>query len=174
MDKPLSFTIRSMTANDLTAVEAIQAEAYAGYFLESAEIIAQRFYASQATAWVAEYDGQVCAYLVAYWSSVGKVNPLDAAFVTADTIDCLYLHDLALFKWAQGRGMAKQMIDTATAFAMRHTAQAIALLSVQNSKKFWQGFGFAEFKDLEIKQRENLVTYLDNDTDVAFYMVKKI
>lgn len=170
----MSFTIRTMTAKDLIAVENIQAEAYAGYFLESAAVIAQRFYASPTTAWVAEYKGQVCAYLVGYWSSIGKINPLDAAFSPAENVDCLYLHDLALLKSAQGQGVAKKMVDTATAFALQQAAQALALLSVQNSKAFWQGFGFAEFKDLEMKQRDNLETYLDSETDLAFYMVKNI
>src|SRR6187402_1437559 len=119
----MNFTIRFMTDKDLIAVEAIQAEAYAGYFLESAEVIAQRFQSSPATAWVAEYDGQVCAYLVGYWSTLGKINPLDAAFSPVENVDCLYLHDLALFKSAQGKGMAKKMVDTATAFALHHAAQ---------------------------------------------------
>lgn len=174
MLESMSFTIRPMTTGDLLAVEDIQAEAYAGYFLESAAVIAQRFDASPATAWVAEQKGQVRAYLVGYWSRVGNINPLNAPFSPSEDVDCLYLHDLALLKSAQGKGVAKQLIGAAAELALANNTQAIALLSVQNSKDFWQSFGFSEFKDLDSQQRKNLETYLDNETDIAFYMVKLI
>lgn len=169
----MSFNIRLMSLNDLIAIEHIQEEAYAGYFLESADVIAQRFQLSPRTAWVAERDGQVCAYLVGYWSRVGKINPLNAPFALVEDANCLYLHDLALLKIAQGFGVGKKLIQAATEFALNESAAALALLSVQNSKDFWQGFGFSEFVDLENIQQENLNTYLTGD-DAAFYMVKSL
>ena len=169
----MSFNIRSMSLNDLIAIEHIQAEAYAGYFLESADVIAQRFQLSPSTAWVAESDGQVCAYLVGYWSKVGKINPLNAPFTLVEDTNCLYLHDLALLKVAQGFGMGKKLIHAATEYALDNSVHALALLSVQNSKEFWLGFGFCAFVDLEKIQQENLNTYLDGK-DSAFYMVKKL
>lgn len=169
----MSFNIRSMALTDLIAIEYIQAEAYAGYLLESADVIAQRFHLSPTTAWVAELDGQVCAYLVGYWSMIGKINPLNAPFVLVEGANCLYLHDLALLKIAQGFGVGKKLIQAATEFASSNSAQALALLSVQNSKEFWQGLGFSEFVDLENIQQENLNTYLTGD-DAAFYMVKSL
>jgi GNAT superfamily N-acetyltransferase len=171
----MNFKIRPMIASDLSAIEVIQAEAYAGYFLESADVIAQRFNLSPATAWVAEQEGDVCAYLVGYWSNVGKINPLNAPFALVDNANCLYLHDLALLKIAQGFGVGRKLIQAATEHALQNAAAAIALLSVQNSKAFWQGFGFCEFFDLNVQQQENLATYLDGNldgSDAAFYMVK--
>ena len=169
----MSFDIRLMSLNDLISIEYIQAEAYAGYFLESADVIAQRFHLSPTTTWVAERDGQVCAYLVGCWSKVGKINPLNAPFALVENANCLYLHDLALLKVAQGFGVGKKLIRAATEHALKNSAQALALLSVQNSKEFWQGFGFSEFVELEKIQQENLNTYL-NGNDVAFYMVKSL
>lgn len=169
----MSFNVRVMRENDLTAIEAIQAEAYAGYFLESVDVIAQRFHLSPTTAWVVEREGQVCAYLVGYWSKVGKVNPLNAPFAPVNDARCLYLHDLALLKSAQGYGLSKKLIGVAIEYALHNSAQALALLSVQNSKGFWQGFGFSEFFDLENVQQENLNTYLDGNSS-AFYMVKAL
>ncbi len=169
----MSFNIRSMSLNDLIAVEHIQAEAYAGYFLESGDVIAQRFRLSPATAWVAEREGQVCAYLVGYWSKVGKINPLNAPFALVEEANCLYLHDLALLKMVQGFGVGKKLVNTAMKYALDESAHALALLSVQNSKEFWHGFGFAELTDLENIQQENLNTYLDGIVPV-FYMVKQL
>jgi GNAT superfamily N-acetyltransferase len=169
----MSFNIRPMVVSDLIAIEIIQAEAYAGYFLESTVVIAQRFNLSPATAWIAECEGQVCAYLVSYWSKVGKINPLNAPFALVDDANCLYLHDLALLKIAQGFGVGKKLIQAAFDHAMKNTVQAVALLSVQNSKEFWQGFGFTEVVELENSQQENLNSYLTSD-DPAFYMIKML
>lgn len=169
----MSFLIRSMSQNDLQAVEVIQADAYAGYFLESAEVIAQRFSISPTTAWIAESEGLAVAYLVGYWSKVGKINPLNSPFSFVENPDCLYLHDLALLKSVQGFGVARRLVKTATEYALNNSAQTIALLSVQNSKEFWQGFGFTEFIGLEFAQQNHLNTYLDGN-DSAFYMVKKL
>lgn len=169
----MTFTIRTMNISDLAAIENIQAEAYTGYFLESVDVIAQRFNLSPSTAWVAERDGHVCAYLIGYWSKVGKVNPLNAPFMLADDANCLYLHDLALLRSARGFGLATLLINTAITHALNHSIAACALLSVQNSKEFWQGFGFAEFNLLEKSQRENLNAYV-NVNDAAFYMVREL
>ncbi|GGY70004.1 N-acetyltransferase [Cellvibrio zantedeschiae] len=169
----MSFNIRPMLSSDLRTVEAIQAEAYAGHFLESAHIIAQRFDSSPTTSWVAERDGQVCAYLVAYWSKVGKISPLNAPFAPIEEMQCLYLHDLALLKIAQGFGLARLLINAATDHASNQSAYAIALLSVQSSKAFWQGLGFSEFAHLEESQQENLNTYLTGN-NAAFYMLKHL
>jgi GNAT superfamily N-acetyltransferase len=168
----MSFKIRPMMEDDLCAVEVIQAEAYAGYFLESADVIAKRFELSPTTAWVAERDGDVCAYLVSYWSNIGKINPLNAPFSPVENANCLYLHDLALLKAAQGFGVGRRLIQVATEHALKNAAEAIALLSVQNSKAFWRGFGFREFLDLDMQQQQHLETYVDGSLDTAFYMVK--
>jgi len=167
----MSFTVRLMTIDDLAAIEIIQSEAYAGYFLESADVIAQRFNLSPTTTWVAEHDGNVCAYLVGYWSTIGRVNPLNAPFSSIAEPNCLYVHDLALLRSVQGFGLGKRLIRAAAEYAAEHKVKALALLSVQNSKDFWQNVGFAEFFDLEEKQKDNLNTYLDGNNP-AFYMVR--
>jgi len=169
----MSFKVRPMIASDLVAIEHIQTEAYAGYFLESAEILAQRFILSPTTAWVAEREGEVCAYLVGYWSRVGKVNPLNAPFALVETANCLYLHDLAVLNSVQGFGLGKRLIQSATDYALQNAAKAMALLSVQNSKVFWRGFGFCEFAELDEQQQQNLKTYLDGNEE-AVYMVKPL
>ncbi|HWV14644.1 MAG TPA: GNAT family N-acetyltransferase [Cellvibrio sp.] len=167
----MSFSIRLMAQGDLTAVEDIQAEAYAGYFLESAEVIAQRFHISPATAWVAEREGQVCAYLVGYCSLLGKINPLDAPFAPAENPDCLYLHDMAILKVAQGAGIAKALLQAAERLAGVKQLGKMALLSVQDSKAFWLGQGFVIREGLDSVQQQNLNSYCDAD-EMAFYMVK--
>lgn len=87
----------------------------------------------------------MCAYLVGYWSNVGKINPLNAPFTVVDNADCLYLHDLALLKAMQGYGLGQADSNVAIDYALQNAAIAIALYYVQNSKTFWQEFGFNDF-----------------------------
>jgi len=169
----MNFTIRKMSADDLAAVMRIQEDAYARHFLESPDIIAQRFNLSPDTAWVAERNLEVCAYLVGYWSQVGKVNPLHAPFSVVENADCLYLHDLALLASAQGSGLAKKLIEIATEYAIQSSVKSLALLSVQNSKAFWQKFGFVEIDGLDQSQHQHLAAY-HNAEELAYYMIKFI
>ena len=102
-----------MTEADLKTVLDIQSLAYAGYFLESEQVITQRFLVSPHTAWIAEIDNIPCAYLIGYWSTLGKINQLDGHFNPASQPDCLYLHDLAIAPSAQGKGVSKYLIEAA-------------------------------------------------------------
>lgn len=167
----MSFSIRLMQLDDLSSVVKIQSDAYAGHFLESADVIAQRFALSPSTSWVAERDGKVCAYLVGYWSKVGKISPLNAPFTLTGNADCLYLHDLALFNEVQGHGLAKLLIKAAIDYSREEDAIAIALMSVQNSAEFWRKAGFSEYTLLDHEQYKNLRTYVA-DNAPAIYMVK--
>ncbi|RYY75567.1 MAG: GNAT family N-acetyltransferase [Gammaproteobacteria bacterium] len=167
------FKIRPMHLSDLVAVESIQAEAYHDYFLESVQVIERRFRSSPATAWVAESENKVCAYLVGYMSKVGKINPLNEPFSPVEDSDCLYLHDLALLKSAQGYGLARQLIEAAIHYAINSFVSVVALLSVQNSKQFWQGLGFSESINLNEAERGNAKTYVTGNAE-ASYMVKRL
>lgn len=169
----MSYLIRPMLAGDLAAVLAVQADAYADHFHESLEVINARLLTCADTAWVAEKSGNVCAYLVAYKSCVGKIAALNTVFVPARNPDCLYLHDLAIARLARGAGLARHLLLAAEKCMDEQGLAHMALISVQDSKVFWAGFGFEEFAGLDIEQEENLRGYGDKDT-AACYMVKKL
>lgn len=162
-----------MLMSDVSAVYAVQLDAYAEYFLESTDVIANRFNQSPATAWVAEYGGSVCAYLIGYWSELGKVNPLNLEFQPAKNTQCFYMHDLAILTSAQGLGLAKKLIAVATKFALNHNAAYMALLSVQNSSLFWKKNGFNEFSALSQEQKTHMMSYKLSDSRV-FYMMREL
>lgn len=168
----MSYVIRPMIAEDLNAVLAVQADAYDDHFHESSEVIAARLGACANTAWVAEKSGDVCAYLVAYKSHMGKVTALNAIFAHVTDPDCLYLHDLAIAQRARGAGLARQLLMAAEKCVDEQKLMQLALISVQDSKAFWSGFGFNDFIGLGAHQKENLRSYGSDDTAV-FYMVKE-
>lgn len=169
----MSYLIRPMLASDLATVVTVQADAYAEHFLECHDVIAERFNLSPATAWVAEYAGEVRAYLVCYCSHIGKITPFNSHFAIASEPDCLYLHDLAIATSARGAGLARRLVAAAESFASQQALVAMGLIAVQGSSSFWGGFGFEKFAALDVEQQHNLCTYT-NDGVTAVYMVKNL
>lgn len=162
--------IRPMQHGDISAVLAIQAEAYVTETLETEATIRSRFETCPDTAWVAESEHGICAYLVGYRSLVGQVTPLDGDFAPLARGDSLYLHDLAVSSRANGRGLGPALVTAALDHARGQGLRYSALVSVQGSKGFWERLGYAAESQLMREQAANLATY----AGPAFYMVKPL
>tara|TARA_R110001583_G_scaffold13387_1_gene57655 strand:+ start:6959 stop:7474 length:516 start_codon:yes stop_codon:yes gene_type:complete len=133
---------RNMVSGDLSAVMAVQTEAYGDGFIEGVEVIAARLEAAPETAWVAEDGYGVCAYLVGYPSMEGRMTSLGGLFRVAPVADCLYLHDLAVSPRAAGRRVGPSLVRKALAFAQDARLKSSTLVSVQASRAFWLRQGF--------------------------------
>lgn len=169
----MTYTIRPMTQEDIAAVMYVQEDAYGPHFLEPQEIIAARYHSGLQTAWIGEIAGSAQAYLVGYCSKIGKISPLHGEFTKTEGADCFYLHDLALAQAARGTGIARALINAAVLFARDQGYSALALLSVQNSKSYWEKHGFQEYSALDSQNQSNLATYLTEGGD-AHYMVRHL
>ena len=138
----LDVAVRPMRAADLDAMVAIQAQCYPLAMNEHPEVLARRLQACPDTAWVAEAGGVVGAYLVGYRTVLGKVSCLGDAFEHHPQADGLYLHDLAIGTALRGRGVAQALVAHARAQAARWRLQGLALVSVNDTVRFWQGQDF--------------------------------
>ncbi|MDN4051513.1 GNAT family N-acetyltransferase [Massilia sp. YIM B02763] len=141
-DRAPSFLLRAMRDDDLDAVLAVQAACYPAAMQEGADVVLARRRAAPATALVACDGSGVCGYLFAYPSLRGKVTPLGGAFRVPEVADTLYLHDLAVAPRALGKGLARRLVqrmhDAGAQLGLAHAA----LVSVQDSRCFWEGFGY--------------------------------
>jgi GNAT superfamily N-acetyltransferase len=135
-------TIRQMLPADIPSVVSIQSQCYLPGNIETEAVIRARLACSPDTAWVAEVDGEVCAYLVGYRSRLGQVGALGDGFEPATEPDCLYLHDLAVGPQARGLGLGPLLVAHALAQASREHLPWAALVSVQGSQAFWRQRGF--------------------------------
>lgn len=135
--------LRAMRDDDLEAVLAVQAECYPPAMQEAADVVLARRRAAPATAIVACVGADVCGYLFAYPSIHGKVTPLGGAFALPETPDTLYLHDLAVAPRALGQGVARRLVEHMHGIGARLGLAHAALVSVQDSRRFWEGFGYA-------------------------------
>jgi ribosomal protein S18 acetylase RimI-like enzyme len=134
--------VRPMVEADLQAVLAVQAACYPPAMQEAPEVVLARLRAAPGTTLLACDEEGVCAYAFAYPSLRGKVTPLGAEFTLPDDPDTLYIHDLAVAPRALARGLARllarQLMERGRAQGLRHAA----LVSVQDSRRFWEGLGY--------------------------------
>lgn len=136
--------LRAMREDDLASVWAVQAACYPPAMQEAAALLLARLRAAPSTALVGCVGGAVRAYVFAYPSRLGRVTPLDGAFVPAPAPDALYLHDLAVAPGAHGLGLARRLAGRLLAEAAASGLEHAALVSVQDSRRFWERLGFAE------------------------------
>lgn len=159
-----------MFQTDVPAVLNVQRECYAAVTLEDEATIRARLDTAPDSAWIAEDERGVCAYLVCYRSSVGKVTPLGGHFDIPRDPDSLYLHDLAISRRGKGAGTGSMLVRHALAQAAVEGLRYSTLVSVQDSRPFWQRLGYEVFEPLERAQSTNLRSYEGQ----AWYMVKAL
>jgi ribosomal protein S18 acetylase RimI-like enzyme len=147
----MTITLRPMLDADLPAVLAVQAACYPPAMQEAFDVVLARLRAAPETCLVAS-DGEgegagvgdpVCAYVFAYASRLGAVTPLGAGFAPAPDADTLYIHDLAVAPHALGRGLARRLATELAALGLARGLPHAALVAVQDSRRFWEGLGFA-------------------------------
>ncbi|SKA23349.1 Acetyltransferase (GNAT) family protein [Trichlorobacter thiogenes] len=159
-----------MTQEDVHSVFQVQAECYVSVALEDESTMRTRLVGAPDTAWVAEDNEGVGAYLVAYRSIIGKVTPLGGCFDIPDNAESLYLHDLAVSDRMKGHGIGSALVRHACDRALQKGLTYSSLVSVQDSMGFWIRHGFKIFDLLDPVQLSNLKTY----GELSVYMIKEI
>lgn len=161
---------RLMTQDDVMSVLDVQAHCYAVAMQEDETTLRTRLATAPQSAWVAVDAAGVCAYLVAYPSSLGKITPLGACFDLTWAPDSLYLHDLAVSARAKGKGLGPALVRLAWSVGRDLGLGKSTLVSVQQSQGFWRRLGYEPVVPLQASQAANLATYLG----VACYMARSL
>lgn len=162
--------IRAIREDDLDAVLLVQAACYPPAMQEPRAVVLSRLRAAGDTTLVALHGGAVCAYVFAYRSNAGAVTPLDAPFEVKGAGDTLYIHDLSVAPAAAGLGIARELVARLRSLAAGAKLAQCALVSVQDSKRFWEGLGFAERACAGDAARLALASY----PSVAIYMCSEL
>ena len=155
-----------MAEADLDAVLAVQAACYPPAMQEAADVVRGRLCASADTVLVARDADGICAYLFAYPSRLGKVTPLGGGFALPLEPDTLYLHDLAVAPRAAGQGLARRLVARLLSHAAVRGLAHSALVSVQDSRRFWESAGYARAPG----DADALATYPPD----ALYMARRL
>ncbi len=131
-----------MRPADLDAVMAIQSQAYPPAMNESREVMSRRLAVAPSTSLVAADADGVCAYVFAYPSQLENVTALGGEFAPSGSANTLYIHDLSVLARASGQGLARRMVAHLLALARRDGLRHSALVSVQDTARFWSGLGY--------------------------------
>ena len=154
----LMYHINLLQATDLPALMAIQAACYRPELNEPAKVMAQRLAQFSGWCWALRGPDGLAAYLLSLPARRGQITALGADFVSTETADCLYLHDLAVAPEHAGQGLGRLLVEHASQAARQHGCSGLALVCVQAALPFWQQLGF-EASALDSASTRKLASY---------------
>jgi GNAT superfamily N-acetyltransferase len=137
---------------------------------EEREIFAERLALFPEGCFVARDSGPagaVVGYALSHPGIIMQPPPLNCLLGTLPTVpDCLYLHDVALLRTAQGLGLGRSLVRRLSQLAKARAMGPLALTAVNSSVRYWHGHGF----DI-IEPTPALAEKLRSYSDDAAYMV---
>ncbi|GKT23541.1 hypothetical protein AVHM3334_11960 [Acidovorax sp. SUPP3334] len=137
---------RPLAVADLPGLLQVQRACYGEGFEESHAVFLRRLTSPAQCSLALEQGSQLCSYLAAYRSVLGKVTPLHGDFeavASGNGPDALYLHDMAVWPALAGQGLAQALLAAAWATASAQGLRHSALVSVQGSQGYWARHGTA-------------------------------
>ncbi|OAS91796.1 acetyltransferase [Achromobacter xylosoxidans] len=136
-----------MLAGDVDAILEVQAGAYPGFLLESADFFLNRLALAPAHCWVAQAAtprDRLLGYLVSYPWDAGLPPTLDAPLTTLpEPADHWFLHDCAVAPSAQGLGVGRALLRTAAGHATQAGLRRASLVSLGSAVGYWLRHGYA-------------------------------
>ncbi|WP_260851624.1 GNAT family N-acetyltransferase [Denitromonas ohlonensis] len=138
----MSFALRPMTADDLSAVLVVQRLAYGDAYQEAAEVLDAKRQRSPAACWVACDAAGMAGYVFAHDWPGDAPPPLHTALPAAAVSTCGFLHDLAVVPRAHGGGVGAALFAAVQQWSLAAGHEALNLVSLASAAEYWQRFGF--------------------------------
>ena len=158
-----------MTPSDLDGVVRVASEAFPNHPEDRACFADRLMLYPSGCRVLANADGEVAGYLVAYPWRLDDAPALNARLdALPETPDVLYLHDLALAHAARGGGHAKRGVQLAVQTARDAGLEQIALIAVNDAAPFWARQGF------ETRHSAILTEKLAGYGEDAVYMIRAV
>lgn len=152
--------IRPITEDDLDTVMDIQSSAYHPFFQEDRFVFEDRLRNFPDGCWIAEVDGYSAGYLFSHPCQLNAPPNLNSAIESLPKKpDCYFIHDVAINPEFRGMGIGRNLADKAKQLAIENSFKDMALISVQNSEKFWNKMGFKRVEDLSKEMAEKVESY---------------
>lgn len=138
-----TIVLRLMQVQDFPAVLQVQQHCYPPSLIESRDALASRHRLSPDTCWVAERPGQVLGYVFAHPWAGGRPPSLNRPLERLpETVDTLFIHDLALHPDARGHGLGPRLVQTVLGQGRRRGLRQARLVAVQGAARYWKRFGY--------------------------------
>lgn len=145
---PVPYRIRPMLAADIAAVVRIQAQVYPADLLEAAAFFANRQMLAPHTCRVAEHEGALFGYLIAYPWDAGLPAALDQPLAALPApASTWFVHDCAVAPSAQGLGVAAALLEDSARSARELGLARAALVSLASAVGYWERRGYRREPD---------------------------
>lgn len=153
-------TFRLMSENDLPAILAVQAQAYAPAFQESQEVFLHKLQLAPDFCWLAELENQIVGYLFSHpWQ--GDLPP--ALHTNLESLpgfsSCWFVHDMAFLPQARGLGLAKRLYEVVLLRVRQLNFSQSLLVSMPGVGDFWRRCGYQIIESLNKQQQEKMAQY---------------
>jgi predicted N-acetyltransferase YhbS len=165
------FSIRFMEEKDISSVLRIECMCYIeAHLIESRESLRAKFIASPSTCYIANQEDKVIGHLISIpWCFE---NPPELNMLTCDlpsNPDCLYLHDLAVVPNVRKAGVGRALVEKFFERCKALNFKRASLIAVQNSKSYWNQYGFRSVQPTTIL-RSKLLNYGNNVEYMEYFL----
>jgi ribosomal protein S18 acetylase RimI-like enzyme len=134
--------VKEIQLNDWSAILQIQADVYVDVAPEPEAVMKSKWLVSPTLCYVYKNtENTVLGYLLAHrWTS--PTPPKLYQQTQPNQGDILFVHDLALSPMAKGQGIGRLLVEQLLVSAKQQGLTRALLVSIQNTERFWQQFGF--------------------------------
>ncbi len=145
--------IRQIEENDWESIIEIQRQAYTDIKPESEPVLKRKYIISPETCVVAvdDHENIIGCCLSHPWNPDNS-PPLYKEIEKPVDTNNLYIHDLAVSRKSQRKGVANNLCNMIIARAKSQGFKSITLVAVQNSESFWCKFGFSRNSKIKPSQ----------------------
>ncbi|CAH0535646.1 hypothetical protein VST7929_03158 [Vibrio stylophorae] len=140
-------SVQRILAHQWPEIYQIQVQAYQSIEPEPVAILQDKWQKSPECCFVYKKDQQIKGYLLAHAWNRETPPKLSQRLPEDSHGEILFLHDLAIDSTAAGQGIGPQLIEKLVDVAESTGYQEIRLVSIQNSKSFWQKNGFSALSE---------------------------
>lgn len=133
-----------MRPDDVDHVLMAQADVYDADLLEDRHFYQNRLDLSPHSCWVARDAGHdLLGYLISYpWAGVLPPSLGDALPALPTRPDQWFIHDCAVLRRAQGRGVAAALLQAGRRYAWKAGLRRCSLVSLGPAVSFWKRQGY--------------------------------
>lgn len=155
--------IRPIRDADWPALDRIQRACFAPSAIEPQDVLQSISRHSPESCLLAETDRPL-AYVLAHPWTPDDLPPLQAVLPgLPQTATTLFFHDLAVTPEARGTGLAHRLVKELLFWAGRQGLCQGSLISVQDSRRFWERYGFEARPDLTERFQETVARFYQVD-----------
>ncbi|MGH8047694.1 MAG: GNAT family N-acetyltransferase [Chthoniobacterales bacterium] len=154
--------IRSIESGDWPGIDRVQRASFPPSAIENMAALRSIVNAAPEFCSVAVSDEAVVGYLLSHpWMADDLPALNEPLRDCADVKDTLFIHDMAIVPSARDGGLASRMVQSMLDHARERELRHAALISVQDTVKFWSRFGFVERPDLTERFRARVAAFTE-------------